>query len=119
MPSTDALFVRPSSSDVVAVAVRESQHTVVWLYGEHDIATVVSLWETLAGAIEFDTDKLVLDFSGVEFIDAATIGVIARARDLLQGRSRSLEVRSVSPFAGRILASCGLADLVDPNSIAA
>lgn len=102
-----------------AIAVREAEHTVVWLSGEHDISTVASLTETFTRAIGFDDDGLVVDLSGVEFIDAATIGVIVRAQDLLRERSRSLAVRSASPFVGRVLAICGLADLVAPHPVAA
>ena len=38
----------------------------------------------LAAAIARDGTEVVIDLSGVEFMDAATVGVIVRAREFLQ-----------------------------------
>ncbi len=46
-------------------------------------------------------------------MDAATVGVILRARDFLRLQSRSLALRSPSPFAARILDLCELGDLLE------
>jgi anti-anti-sigma regulatory factor len=48
-------------------------------------------------------------------MDAATNGVIVRARSGLRLRSRSLTLRSPSPSARRILDICGLTYLLDPG----
>jgi anti-anti-sigma factor len=91
------------------------RRTVVWLRGEHDVSTVDALSETLAGAMALDECDLVVDLSEVQFMGAATIGVLIRARELLQSRSRSLVVRSPSRCARRILDLCGQGDLLDPR----
>jgi anti-anti-sigma factor len=97
-----------------ASAGRNADRTVR-LRGEYDISTVAALSETLARAIALDDADLLDDLSGVQFMDAATIGVIMRARSGLRLRSRSLTLRSPSPCERRILNLCGLASLLDPG----
>ena len=104
-----------SHRGLLAFAERDAHHTVVWLQGEHDISTVAALSETMARAIALDDADLVIDLNGVEFMDAATIGVIVRARDFLRQRSRSISLRSPSACARRILDVCDLSDLLDPR----
>ena len=60
----------------------------------------------------FDDADLVVDMSGVTFLDASTIGVVVRASRHLLRRSRSLAVRSPSTCARRVLQLCDLADLI-------
>lgn len=55
--------------------------TVVWLRGEHDIATRAGLSYTLAGAIAAGQNDLVVDLSCVGFFDASTIGVLVAEVD--------------------------------------
>jgi len=113
----------PSSSVTVSprrpasFAGRDADRTVVWLRGEHDISTVAALSETMAQAMALDDSDLVLDLSEVQFMSAATVGVIVRTRAFLRPRSRSLALRSPSTCARRILDVCGVTDLVDPRPI--
>jgi len=86
--------------------------TVVWLHGEHDLASVGALSGTLAEAVELDDANVVVDLSGVEFMDASTLGVLVSARLALRARSRSLSLRAPSTPAERVLVICGLADPV-------
>lgn len=87
--------------------------TVVWLRGEHDIATLAQLSVTITYATRLDDGDLVVDLSGVTFMDASTIGTLVVARDGLRVRSRSLSVRAPSPRARRLLNLCGLAALIE------
>ena len=75
------------------------------------MSTAPALAALLAAAIARDGTDVVIDLSGVDFIDAATVGVIIRAREFLQERSRSLTLRSPSPCARRILGLCGVAEV--------
>ena len=50
--------------------------TVVWLIGEHDTSTVRELSTTLARAIALDDTDLVVDLTGVGFMDASTMRVL-------------------------------------------
>ena len=95
---------------------RSESQTVMWLSGEHDLSTVDALSETLARAFALDDADVMLDLSGVQFMGAATIEVIVRAKDILDLRSRALTLRSPSESAQRVVDLCGLVDLVDPSS---
>ena len=95
---------------------RSESQTVVWLSGEHDLSTVDALSETLARAFALDDADVVLDLSGVQFMGAATIEVIVRAKEILDLRSRALTLRSPSETAQRVVDLCDLADLVEASS---
>jgi anti-anti-sigma factor len=90
--------------------------TVIWLRGEHDMSTVAELSERIARAIAMDDADLVVDLADVEYMGAATVGVLSRARELLRARSRSLVLRSPSRCARRVLELCGHADPLDRRS---
>jgi anti-anti-sigma factor len=101
----------------VAFVGRDADRVVVWLRGEHDISTVAALCETMAGAFSLDDADVVVDLSGVEFMGAATVGVIVRAHRFLRLRSRSLVVRSPSGCARRVLDLCDSADLIESHAV--
>jgi anti-anti-sigma factor len=114
MAPTELFSVTVSRRGLLAFARRDAARTVVWLRGEHDVSTVAALSETMARAIARDDADVVVDLSDVQFMGAATVGVIARARELLALRSRSLTLRSPPRCARRILDLCGHTDLLDP-----
>lgn len=87
--------------------------TVVWLHGEHDLATRARLSITIARAAEVDDADIVVDLSGVTFMDASTIGALVVAGNHLRPASRSLSVRTPSPRARRVLDLCGMDRLID------
>ena len=93
----------------------DPERTVVWVRGEHDMATAQVLAEAMARAVTLDDTDVVVDLSGVDFMDASTVGAIIRTRNLLSTRSRSLHVRAPSTRARRLLEVCHLADLVEPD----
>lgn len=110
----------PNESPSVTVSRRRPGHlrsdpvrTVVWVRGDHDIATRMHLSVTLAKAARFDDADILVDLSGVTFMDASTIGALVVARNHLLVRSRSLAVRTPSPPARRLLDLCGLVQLID------
>lgn len=88
---------------------------VVWVRGEHDIATRVHLSGTLAQAARLDDADIIVDLSGVTFMDASTIGALVDVHNRLRARSRSLSVRAPSPLSQRLLDVCGLAFLIDEH----
>ena len=91
-----------------AFAPPDAEPHVVILRGEHDYSTVPTLSETLARAIAADHADLVVDLSGVQFMDASTVAVLVRAREFLSARSRCFTLRSPSRCASRVLKSCGI-----------
>jgi anti-anti-sigma factor len=95
----------------------DAGRNIVWLQGEYDISTVSALSQTMDQTGVLGGGDLVVDLSGVRFMDASTIGVIIRSRNKLRSQHRSLTLRSPSTSAGRILGLCGLTDLFDPPPV--
>lgn len=91
----------------------DPQRTLVWVRGEHDIATCALLSDILADAVRLDGADVVVDLSGVTFMDASTVSTLVVARRDLRALTRSLCVRAPSPPARRVLAVCGLEQLID------
>jgi anti-anti-sigma factor len=105
---TDCSSVTRCRRGSAEYAGRDADRTVVRLRGEHDTSTVDELSQTVARAIALDDGDLVIDLSGVEFMGAATIGVLVSASQALGLRTRSLTVRSPSTRAQRVLDVCGI-----------
>lgn len=107
----------PSLTPLISVSRRgsargDADYTVVWVRGEHDIATKASLVVALDRAARLDDAPLLVDLSAVTFMDASTIGALVASRTCLQSGGQTLEVRAPSPRALRVLEQCGLAHLV-------
>jgi anti-anti-sigma factor len=100
--------------NVLALFGTASAGTVVMLRGEHDRSTVSALSETLTQAIAMDDTELVVDLSGVEFMDGGTVYALVTARDWLRERSRSLRLVFPSPRARRVLDLCGVEYVAHP-----
>ena len=115
MATTEPSFQNVPSGPT-AYADSESEGAVVWLRGEYDVLTKVTLCGTLALAMSLDQTELVVDLSEVRFMDVAILGVIVRARRYLRLRSRRLRLRSPSASVRRIFDSYGLAGLLDPDT---
>jgi len=101
--------------DGVAPAYPGGGRPVIQLSGEHDLSSVVSLSETIARTMSLDEADVVIELSGVTYLNSATIHLILRAHDWLQQHARSLALRSPSPIARRILEVCELDDLIEPT----
>lgn len=101
--------------DSPPIVSRDVEQAVVWLDGEHDIATTGVLADTLSNVTSADDSNLIVDLSGVTFMSTATIDELIRARNLLLGLSRNLTLRSPSRCARRVLDVCGVARLEEPS----
>ena len=89
--------------------------TVVYLAGELDLSTLDEEHRTMARAIALEL-PLVVDLSGVTFMDATTIRLLVRSADYQHARARSFAIRRPSRFAARLLTMCGLDGLVAGHS---
>ena len=99
-----------------AVAVTEDGgQTIAHITGEIDIATC----ERLRDAIEPHLgpgQRVVLDLSGVSFMDSSCLNVLVQARTTLTTDGGSLILRNPSDAARRVLTATGLAELFDIES---
>ena len=87
--------------------------TVVWVRGAHDVASRVHLSVTIAQAARFNDGDLVVDLSGVTFMDVSTMGALVVARNRLAQRDRRLVFRAPTPRALRVIDLCGQRGLLD------
>lgn len=115
MVQVGSSFFTVADPPLPAGAGPEAGPTIVWLSGEHDIATDCSLHLVLAHAIAANDAAVVIDLSDVELMCASTFGVIVAARKFLRQRSRSLTVRGPSARVLRIIRLLGLDDLIGPS----
>ena len=105
-----------SDEPQVSATALDTDLGVVWVRGEQDVSTVTALSATIARAMTRDEADLVVDFSGVQFMDASTVGVIVRTRQFLRLQSRSLVLRSPSTCTRWVLELCCLEDLLDDGN---
>ena len=97
----------------ILFCVPDNDGFVVWLQGEHDASNVSALTQMLSRAIASEYQTVIVDLSGVEFVGAATVGVIIAARERLRLSSRNLAIRAPSHCALRILDLCGFSEFLD------
>ncbi len=90
---------------------------VMWLLGEHDISTAPGLWADLVAAMAVDDADLVLDLSGLGFLDAAIVGLFVRAQETLRAQSRTLTLRAPTTFARQIFGLCGISSFLEPDPV--
>ena len=72
--------------DPVAAIDRQNGATIVRLAGELDLYNAHAVREALIAACEESPDRLVVDLSGVNFIDSTALGVLIEARTRLENR---------------------------------
>lgn len=99
---------------------RSPAGVLVRLRGEHDLATRAAVSATIGVRVALGRDDLVVDLSGVTFMDASTVGVIVEARAALRRRGRDVMLRDASSCARRLMELCGLTALLErPRELAA
>ena len=97
----------------------EASRVVVRLWGEHDMASTAVITEAFVDAVDNSDADVLVDLTAVEFMDCSTLRTLVSSRAMLTQRSRRLTVQVPSTaFAHRILALCGLGDMVEPTTTA-
>lgn len=94
----------------------EGGRIVVSLCGEQDAGSAARVAEVLVSVAASRWGDVVVDLSGIRFMDAAIVGTLLDCRRTLRSQRRDLRFRAPSRFAERILDLCGLGELVDPPS---
>lgn len=102
-------FGAPAEADLSITIDTESTRTVVALAGEIDAVNSLQLRAVLGERVDDDHD-VVMDLSGVRFIDSSGIGVLVGALRRLNAAGRQLALRGLSPSLMRVLEVTGLAD---------
>lgn len=92
---------------LVIAVLRRPGYVLVTVSGEIDIATAGQLRGRLDG-LAGGGQQVIIDFSGVGFIDAAGAGVLARAAARAAARGGSLQLAAAGRQVRRVLALTGL-----------
>jgi anti-anti-sigma factor len=85
----------------------EADRIIVTAQGRLDFNTRPTLVATLAKAIATNQREIVIDLTGLDSVDSEDVGLLVRARSLLQSRGQHLIVRSPCPNA-EVLVACAL-----------
>lgn len=100
----------------VSVSARiESGESLVHVSGELDLSTAGHLRELLTGLIRAGTPHLVLDLTGVTFMDCTGLGVLIHAREASTARGGGLLLVGVPGRVRALLALTGTLPLAAPD----
>jgi anti-anti-sigma factor len=81
-------------------------HLSVILTGEYDFATVRELAADLEALLERDAESVVIDMSGLKFMDTSGVAVLLR----IANRFGTLEVGGAKPLIQRTIRALGLSE---------
>ena len=95
-----------------AELVRHDGHVVVALRGELDMCTAPQLWETLAPLTQQVRGRLVLDLSGLTFMDSSGISCVIRAHKALRDHQGEIVLSGVRPVVHQTLELTGLTKIL-------
>jgi anti-sigma B factor antagonist len=87
-------------------------HTLVSLAGECDLHTGRRLRDALTSEVSRGARRLILDLSGLAFMDSTGMQVLLAARTVLSVRGGTLVVVSPQPVVARILELTGADQLI-------
>lgn len=96
----------------VSVVGREGSHSVVSVRGEMDLHTAPKV-EDAIGRCANGSGAVVVDMSGVTFMDSTALSTFMRSKDQLSGRGVDLRLAAPSPAVGRIFDVTGFGDYFD------
>lgn len=108
----EAVGATTDGSTFTVDVTEEAGQVIAHVRGEIDLSTC----ERLRDAIEphlGPRQRIVLDLSGVSFMDSSCLGVLLRARTTLTDDGGSLILRNPSKAAKCLLSASGTADLFD------
>jgi anti-sigma B factor antagonist len=86
----------PAEGFEIAVAIDHSTATIA-ADGELDIFTARDVAIRLHDALALGCSRVVIDVSGVSFVDASALGVLARAHAILAAEGQTMEFVAPSP----------------------
>lgn len=92
---------------------------ILALTGELSLADASALERRLDEVLATNASTIVVDLSGVEFIDSTGLSVLVRAQQQATERGMELGVANPNPQAARLLSLTGLAErltLPDPTA---
>jgi len=89
---------------------REGDTHTISPYGELDLATAHDLQAEILRVEATDAESIVLDLSGLDFIDSTGIQLVIQAEARSRANSRRLSLLRPSDRVFRVFVICGVAD---------
>lgn len=103
----------PPADDVVIDIDADAERTVVSVVGELDVRTVPTLRRTLFDPDVTAAPLLVVDLTGVDFIDSIGIGALVAARRWVGSRGAEMQLICAESQPLRVLRTMGLQRVFD------
>jgi anti-sigma B factor antagonist len=82
--------------------------TTVTVYGELDLLSAPALEQALAPLLESDTEQIIVDLRGLEFMDSTGLHVLIQAHQRMHEAGRRLVLVRASPNVQRLFDLTGL-----------
>jgi anti-sigma B factor antagonist len=99
----------PPAGDDFRISVRDDAgRKTVTVEGEVDVATAPALRDELYRLIEQGTSEVVVDLSGMDFIDSTGLGVFVGALKRARESGGGIELRGLQPSARKVFDITGL-----------
>lgn len=92
-----------ASAYLAIITELDGQRAVLRLQGELDVSNREGLRRAISTALERHPPILVLDLSGLSFIDCAGVSVLVWAHKRLAGRGHGLVITGARPIVRRLL----------------
>lgn len=113
MPSPYAERMCQSSNVDLQVSTREeSGRTVVAATGEVDVYTAPTLDEELTRATDAGVTSLVVDLSGVDFLDSTGLSVLVKALERVREHDGRLDVVVTAERVAKVFRITGLDEML-------
>ncbi len=90
-----------------------SQHAVVTLGGELDLATVGEVYAEFNALVQEGICHISLDLSGLEFVDSTGLSAFVTEHNRVEGMGGELIIFSPRPRVRRLFEVSGLSNLLD------
>jgi anti-sigma B factor antagonist len=97
-----------SAPHLMIIAEHHPRRPVLRLLGELDLSNKALFADVIGGILEQRPQMLVLDLSGLAFMDCSGLSVLVSARRHLAGDQRSLFVTGAQPIVRRLIALVGI-----------
>jgi len=90
----------------------EESYIVVTLAGEVDVTTAQQMRDVLMSQAAQGTPRLIVDLSGLGFMDSSGVRVLLTVRGALEASGRTLALASPQPVVARMLSLVGADQLI-------
>jgi anti-anti-sigma factor len=108
--------VEPFRADVLRVKANyDGSAPSIVVEGEFDLTGTERFWAFFSEALAEDPRAIIVEASGVEFIDSSGLMALIRAHDAASEAGVEFRVSEPSPPLRRIAEFCGVGNLLSPE----